>query len=153
TPREKIRARYFPNVPLRTHEGKTVRFYDDLIKGKIVTINVMYATCEGVCPSITANLVRVQRLLGKRVGRDVFMYSITLKPEEDTPKALKEYVQMHGIGPGWTYLTGNTDDVERLRQTLGFTNPNPDVDKDASQHIGNLRYGNEPLMLWAACPG
>jgi protein SCO1 len=151
--RDKIRQRYFPDVVLYTHEGKRVRFYEDLIKGKIVTINVMYATCKGVCPGITANLVKVQRLLGKRVGREVFMYSITLEPERDTPQVLKNYAKMHGVGPGWTYLTGKPEDIELLRRKLGFTNPNPQVDKDTSQHIGNLRYGNEPLMLWAACPG
>ena len=151
--REKIKQRYFPDVVLYTHEGKRVRFYEDLIKGKIVTINVMYATCKGVCPGITANLVKVQRLLGKRVGREVFMYSITLEPERDTPEVLNNYVKNYGIGPGWTYLTGKAEDIELLRRKLGFTNPNPQVDKDTSQHIGNLRYGNEPLMLWAACPG
>jgi protein SCO1/2 len=153
TPRERIQQRYFPNVSLRTHEGRSVRFYDDLIKGKTVTLNVMYASCEGVCPAITMNLVRVQRLLGDRVGRDMFMYSITLKPEEDTPDVLKDYVRMHDIGRGWTFLTGTRDDIERLRRSLGFTNPNPALDQDASQHIGNVRYGNEPQMLWAACPG
>jgi len=152
TPRERIRARYFPNVPLRTHDGKAVRFYDDLIKGRIVTINVMYATCEGICPSITANLVKVQKLLGTRVGRDIFMYSITIKPKEDTPSVLRDYITTHGIGPGWTYVTGEADDVELLRRKLGFTNPNPKLDQDTSQHIGIVRYGNEPLMLWAACP-
>src|SRR5713226_6475300 len=91
TSREMIRERYFPNVSLRTHDGKEVRFYDDLIKNKIVTINFMYAVCEGVCPLITSNLVEVQKLLVPRVGRDIFMYSITLKPEQDTPRALKEY--------------------------------------------------------------
>src|SRR5437870_6607051 len=54
--REVIRERYFPNVVLRTHENKRVRFYDDLIKNKIVAINFMYAHCEGVCPRITSNL-------------------------------------------------------------------------------------------------
>src|SRR5262245_56329635 len=68
SPRELIRERYFPNVALTTHEGKKVRFYDDLIKDKIVTINFMYADCEGVCPGITANLVKVQRALVERVG-------------------------------------------------------------------------------------
>ena len=153
TAREKIRQRHFPDVVLYTHEGKRVRFYEDLIKGRIVTINVMYATCKGVCPGITANLVKVQKLLGNRVGREVFMYSLTLEPEHDTPRVLKDYMKMHRVGPGWTYLTGKPEDVELLRQKLGFTNPNPQVDKDTSQHIGNLRYGNEPLMLWAACPG
>jgi len=151
--RERIRQRYFPNVTLRTQDNKQVHFYDDLIKGKIVTINFFYANCEGVCPLITANLVKVQRLLGERVGRNIFMNSISLKPEEDTPAMLKEYEQMHRIGPGWKLLTGKPDDIELLRRSLGFTNPNPVIDKDKSQHIGNVRYGNEPLMLWAACPG
>lgn len=151
--RERIRQQHFPNVTLLTHEGKPVKFYDNLIKGKIVMINVMYVTCEGVCPGITANLVKVQKMLGNRVGKDVFMYSITLKPEQDTPLELKNYKQMHGIGPGWTLLTGKPADVELLRQKLGFTTPNPVIDKDTSQHIGNIRYGNEPMMLWGACPG
>jgi len=142
-----------PNVPLFTQDGKRVRFYDDLIKNKIVTLNVFYGNCEGVCPAITANLVKVQKLLGARVGRDIFMYSMTLKPEEDDVKALKMYQEMHGIGPGWTLLTGKPDDCELLRRSLGFTYPNKLIDKDKSQHIGNVRYGNEPLMLWAACPG
>src|SRR5882724_7870803 len=85
TSRELTQARYFPNVELTTHEGKKVRFYDDLIKDKIVVINFMYAQCEGICPGITANLVKVQKILEDRVGRDIFMYSITLKPEEDSP--------------------------------------------------------------------
>src|SRR3989449_3130277 len=84
SPRPGPRAGYFPNVLLRTHENKTVRFYDDLVKGKIVLINFMYAKCEGLCPRQTANLVQVQQALGKHVGRDIFMYSITLKPEQDS---------------------------------------------------------------------
>ena len=151
--REMIRDRYFPNVVLTTHEGKKVRFYDDLIKDKIVLINCMYAKCDGVCPGITANLVRVQRALGARVGRDIFIYSISLKPEEDTPMMLRHYAQMHHVGPGWLFLTGNPADIELLRRRLGFTNPDPKLDADKTQHIGMVRYGNEPLQLWAACPG
>jgi protein SCO1/2 len=151
--REVIRDRYFPNVALTTHEGRNVRFYDDLIKDKVVTITFMYATCQGVCPLITENLLQVQKLLGPRVGRDIFMYSITLKPKEDTPEVLANYVRMHGVKPGWTFLTGKPGDVELLRRKLGFTNPDPTLDRDKSQHIGNVRYGNEARQLWAACPG
>ena len=153
SPRDAIRNRHFPNVALITHEGKKVKFYDDLIKDKIVIINMMYATCEGVCPRITANLQQVQKLLGDRVGRDIFFYSITLKPEKDTPKVLKEHVAMHKIKPGWLFLTGSPADIETLRRKLGFVDPDPKVDADKSNHIGNVRYGNEALMLWAACPG
>jgi protein SCO1/2 len=151
-PRDAIRARYFPNVVLRTHENRTVRFYDDLIKDKVVILNFMYARCDGVCPSITANLVKVQRLLGDRIGRGIFMYSITLKAEQDTPGALAEYVAMHDIGPGWLFLTGDPADVELLRRKLGFVNPDPALDADSAEHIGNIRYGNERRQLWGACP-
>jgi len=151
--REKIRRRYFPDVVLRTQDNKKVRFYEDLIKDKIVTINFFYAKCDGVCPGITANLVKVQKLLGDRVGREIFMYSISLKPDEDKPAALKEYAEMYEAKPGWQFLTGHPEDIELVRRSIGFTNPDPKLDKDKSQHIGNIRYGNEPLMLWAACPG
>ena len=151
--RETIRARYFPNVALTTHQGRRVRFYDDLIKDKIVVINWMYADCEGVCPLITANLVKVQKLLGDRVGRDLFIYSLTLKPHEDTPTQLEAYAAMHHVGPGWLFLTGAPADLELLRHTLGFADIDPAVDRDTTRHSGVLRFGNEPLALWATADG
>ena len=151
--RESARRRYFPNLSLRTQDDKEVRFYDDLIKGKIVTINFFYSKCEDVCPIVTSNLVKVQELLGDQVGRQVFMYSFSLKPKEDTPKAMKEYAEMHGVKPGWTFLTGKPEDLELLRRKLGFTTPDLRADKDVTNHTGNIRYGNEPFMLWGACPG
>ena len=58
TPRERLAERSFPNVTLTTHEGKKVKFYDDLLKDKIVIINFMYVKCDGKCPGTTANLVQ-----------------------------------------------------------------------------------------------
>jgi protein SCO1 len=144
---------HLPNVPLLTHEGKRVLFYDDLIKDKVVTINFFYAKCDEICPMVTANLAKVQKLLGNQVGRQIFMYSITLKPEEDTVDAISEYREMFNARPGWTFFTGKPGDIESIRRGIGFTYPEPALDKDKTQHIGNVRYGNEPLMLWAACPG
>lgn len=151
--REKLQARYFPNFELTTHEGKKVRFYDDLVKDKIVVINFMYAKCEGICVPITQNLKRVQKLLGKRVGQEIFFYSITLKPEEDTPDKLKHFVHMHKIKPGWTFLTGKPEEVNTLRRKLGFSDSKPALDKDLTNHIGMIRYGNEARQWWAMCPG
>jgi protein SCO1/2 len=153
TPREKLAARSFPNVVLTTHEGRKVRFYDDLVRDKIVLINFMYVRCEGICPGTTANLVKVQKLLGDRMGKDIFMYSITLKPEEDTPETLNRYAKAYKVGPGWEFLTGTPADVELLRRKLGFIDRDPARDADKSNHIGMLRWGNEPLTLWAGCPG
>ncbi len=153
SPRERFRQLHFPNVTLTTHEGKAVRFYDDLLKDKVVTINLMYTSCAEVCPVTTAHLVKVQKLLGEQVGRDIFMYSLTIDPNHDTPAALKNYAEKFHVGPGWLFLTGKDDHLELLRRKLGFVDPNPEVDKDRANHIGTLEYGNEPLMLWGACPG
>ncbi len=151
--RERIRQRYFPNLVLTTHEGKEVKFYDDLVKDKIVIFNMMYAKCDGVCMPITRNLLQVQKLLGSRVGKDIFMYSFTLKPEEDTVKALKHYAHMHKVRPGWSFITGSVADMELIRRKLGYVDPDPEVDKDKSNHIGVIKYGNEPFERWGGCPG
>jgi len=152
-PRELIRRHYFPDVTLTTHEGKRVRLYEDLIKDRCVTFNFMYTHCQGICSPVTTNLLRVQSILSDRVGRDIFMYSFTLKPEEDTPEVLGEYVKLRKIGPGWTFLTGTPRDLELVRRRLGFTDPDPKRDADRSNHTGMVRYGNEGLQLWAAFPG
>ncbi len=142
----------FPNVPLITHEGKVVRFYDDLIKNKTVMINFMYASCMDICPGMTANLKQVHKEFGDRIGRDIFMYSITLQPEHDTEAVLKSYAQVFKTGPGWTFLTGRKSDIEELRQHLGFSLSDPLLDKDKTQHIGVVKYGIESLERWGTCP-
>ncbi len=69
----------FPNVPLISHWGQKVNFYDDLIYDKTVLFNFFMIDClDGVCPTATANMRKVQDLLGGRMGRDIFFYSITL---------------------------------------------------------------------------
>jgi len=152
-PREAIRARYFPNYTLVDQNGVEVRLYDDLIRDKVMLLNFVYTSCNRICPLVTDNLVRVQRLLGSRVGRDVFMYSFTLDPKTDRPPVLKEFARKHRVGPGWSFLTGKPEELEQLRRRLGFTDPDPERDQDLENHIGNVRYGNEARQLWGACPG
>lgn len=151
--RRRLQQLHLPNVPLVTHEGKRVMFYDDLIKGKAVSLNFFFAKCDEICPTVTANLARVQKMLGSDVGTKLFMYSFTLKPEEDDVSVIRHYREMYKAKPGWTFLTGKPEDMEKIRKGIGFTYPDPAIDKDKTQHIGNVRYGNEPLMLWGACPG
>jgi protein SCO1/2 len=139
---------YFSNATLTTHEGAKVRFYDDLIRGKTVAFNMMYATCGGICPVATGNLLRVQQLLGERAGSRVHMYSITLLPEHDTPQVLREYVRAHGIGQGWLFLTGRAHDIDQVRYRLGFFDPDPRVDADRSTHTGMVRIGNDASQRW-----
>ena len=151
--RERIQRLHLPNLPLITHEGKKVLFYDDLVKDKAVSLNFFFTKCDEICPMVMANLAKVQKLLGDDVGTKIFMYSFTLKPEEDDVKAIRHYRESLNAKPGWTFLTGKPEDMEQIRRGIGFTYPDPAIDKDKTQHIGNVRYGNEPLMLWGACPG
>jgi len=151
-PRKMYGASYFSNLTLTTHEGRKVRFYDDLIRNKLVAFNMMYVRCEDTCPLTTANLVRVQKLLGERVGRDVFMYSLTLQPHVDKPADLRKYVEAMGVQTGWLFLTGAPEDMLRVRKRLGFTDPNPKVDRRLSSHTGMLRIGNDTYDRWGMAP-
>ncbi|GLZ88671.1 hypothetical protein Pres01_47220 [Metapseudomonas resinovorans] len=142
----------FPNPTLFTHQGRKVEFYRDLLRGKVVVLNMMYASCGRNCPTATANLRKVQQMLGDRVGRDIFMYSITLQPELDQPRHLQEYVDKFHIGPGWEYLTGDPQDILELRYALGFYDVDPIVDGNQLTHTGMVRIGNEPIGRWTMAP-
>jgi protein SCO1 len=141
-----------PDVEMTTQSNERVRFYSDCVRGKTVLVNVMYTRCNGSCPGNTANLVKVQELLGDRVGKDVFFVSISLDPENDGPAELRSYAEAHGVKPGWRFLTGSKADVERLRRRLGFWDPDPAVDRDKSQHAGLVVFGNDRRGWWAALP-
>jgi protein SCO1 len=142
------RAR-FANVLLRTHEGAAVRFYDDLLKDKTVLIQFMYTHCTERCPMTTARLAEVQQLLGARVGTEIFMYSITVDPEHDTPAVLRAYARMARARPGWLFLTGDARDVLRLRANFG---DDPALAFGSSNHLNLISYGVEPLERWGGFP-
>lgn len=146
------RAQYFPNVELVSHRGETLRFYDDLVRGRTVLINFMYTRCEENCPAQSFNLSVVQDLLGERLGRDVFMHSISIRPEEDGVAELAQFARRYQPREGWNYLTGRKADIEVLRRKLGFWDPDPVLDSGKTRHTGLFRYGNERYDRWAACP-
>ena len=135
---------YFPNVPLTTHEGKEVRFFDDLIKDKVVAINFIYTSCPDTCPLETAQLVRVQKLMGDRMGKDVFFYSISIDPKNDTPEVLKEYRER--FGAKWTFLTGDKKDIIRLRKKLGLYIP--EIQDGSNNHNVSMIIGNQATGRW-----
>ena len=137
---------YFPNVTLTTHNGTTVHFYDDVLKGKIVAIYLMYTSCQYMCPLETARLVQVQKLLGDRVGKDIFFYGLSIDPKHDTPAVLKQYAEKFHVGPGWTFLTGKPADIELISRKLGlYSDPDP-ANKDG--HTPWVLLGNEPAGQW-----
>jgi len=139
-------ADYFPNVPLITQDGKTVRFYDDLLKGKTVAIELIYTHCVDSCPLETARLVQAQKVLGDRVGKDIFFYSITIDPKRDTPAVLKAYAEKYHVGPGWLFLTGKQADIDLISKKLGLYSDPDSGNRDG--HATQLLVGNVPNGQW-----
>lgn len=140
----------FPSVVLLNQDGKKIRFYDDLIRGDhTVVINFMYAQCRDICPMTTANLARVQELLGERLGREVRLASISIDPVRDSPAVLKGYADTFGARAGWQFLTGRPNDIDQIRRRLGVYERDPAKDRDKSQHTGMLVYGNQARGRWS----
>ncbi len=137
-------ADYFPNLPVVTQDGKTLNFYDDVIKGKIVLISFIYTNCPDICPlTTTARITQVEDKLGDMVGRDIFFISMTVDPERDTPERLKEFATAFGVGPGWLFLTGKPEDIRAINSKLG------DKSRKLSEHRNEIVLGNDATGEWA----
>jgi len=137
-------ASYFTNLPLVTQDGETVALYDDLMKDRIVVFNFIYTDCNDLCSFTTARMVQIADWLGDRVGRDIFIYSISLDPVNDTPERLKTFATGFGIAPGsgWTFLTGNPADIDVIRFKLG------ERGDDLYDHRSDMLIGNVRLDVW-----
>src|SRR5258706_1743354 len=133
---------YFPNLPVVAQDGKTLNFYDDVIKGKIVVVSFIYTNCPDICPLTTARISQVEDKLGGIVGRDIFLISMTVDPVRDTPARLKEFSQAFGAGPGWLFLTGSPQDIKLINNRLG------DRSRMLSEHRNETILGNHPTREW-----
>jgi protein SCO1 len=143
--RERLRQRRSPNVALLDHNGRTVRFYDDVMKGRLVLLNVMYSVCSNVCTPATRNLMEARRLLGSE-AKEVQFVSMTLTPLSDTPEALRAYKKLHGLPANWTFLTGTLENVETAQRALGFISDD-DTD-DLLSHSAMARLCDERHLRW-----
>ena len=133
---------YFTDVALINQNGERMRFYSDLLKGKVVIINSFFGTCQGVCLPMNRNLEKIQEALGDRVEKDVHIISISVDPVVDTPASLKEYAKKLHARPGWYFLTGDKQNVEFALNKIGH------FVTDKQDHLNILIIGNERTGLW-----
>ena len=139
---------YFPNFELTAHTGETLKFFDDVIEGKVVAVNFIFTSCKDVCPMETARMASVYQILGDRVGSDVFFYSITIDPENDTVDVLRDYAERFGVnGDNWKFLTGNKEEIDIIRDKFGLFG-DPEEEQDLSNHNINLMLGNQATGQW-----
>jgi len=135
---------YFPNVSLTTETGKQVKFYDDVLKGKVLVVNFMFTKCGDVCPLDTAQLKKVSEILGDKMGKSIFFYSVSVDPANDTPAAMAEFKEKYQIGKGWTFLTGKLEDVTLIQQKFGLEPANG----TPRAHSTTIILANEPSGQW-----
>ncbi len=133
---------YFTDLPLVTQHGKEVRFYSDVLEGRVVLISGFYINCKTICPRQNLILSRVQKMLGERLGTDAFIVSVTVDPRRDTPDKVKEYAGAFRAGPGWTFLTGKPENVDWVNYRLG------QYLEDPERHRGVYVIGNLKTGLW-----
>jgi protein SCO1/2 len=131
-----------PDVPVLDQDGQARRFYTDLVKGRVVIANFVFTTCTTICPPMGANFARLQKLLGDRAGRDVFLISVSVDPTTDTPERLKAWSQKFGAGPGWTLVTGGREEITRLLKALGVYTPN------ITEHTPLALLGDDARQQW-----
>ena len=139
--------KYFTDVELLDQDGRKVRFYSDILKGKTVIINAFFTSCTSVCPPMNRNMEKVQDAFGDRVVRDVFLVSISVDPATDTPPRLKEYAQRFHAKPGWTFLTGKKENVDWALYKVG------QYVEAKDDHTTVIIVGNEATGLWKKALG
>lgn len=134
---------YMPNLPVLDQDGHQYAFYDDLIKNKKVIINFIYTSCSAICPLTTSRMALLQQRLGEAVGRDYFMYSISIDPFHDGPAELKHYAEAFNVRPGWKFLTGKPEDIEQIRNKLG------ERSKVLADHKQEVLLGDDANGSWS----
>ena len=107
-----------PNFALTNQDGTRVTLSE--LRGRVVAITFIYASCADTCPLLTAKMARVQARLGPDFGPRVFFVSITVDPERDTPEVLKRYAEAHGATTaGWAFVTGSPDEIRAVARRYG----------------------------------
>lgn len=135
------------DAPLVDQDGTQARFRTDVIADRIVVVDFVYTTCATVCPVLSSVFARVQHRLGERLGRDLWLVSVSLDPVRDTPARLKGYAARYGAGPHWKWLTGKQEDVEQVLKGLGAYTPN------FSAHVPMVLVGDARSGSWTRLNG
>ena len=141
-------VKFLPDLALLDQDNHQVRFYSDLIKGRNVLISFFYTTCSNTCLRQGKVLSDLQNELGHRLGRDIFLISVTMDPETDTPQRLKTWGEQHGRRKGWILVTGRTAEMEKL---VGHLTGNPLGRLET--HAPFIYLGNDKKNHWIATYG
>jgi len=141
------RKMVIPDVEVLDQHGNQLHFYSDLIKGKTVAINFIFTNCTTICPPLAATFARVQKEMGDKVGRDVHFISISVDPLTDTPERLKAWGAKFKAGAGWTFVTGDKQEINKLLNALGASVARRE------EHSPTVIVGNDLKDVWTRTYG
>ncbi|HEY0763587.1 MAG TPA: SCO family protein [Pyrinomonadaceae bacterium] len=147
TPASSSKTPKIPDVEVLDQDGNVRHFYTDLIKGKTVAINFIFTNCTTICPPLGATFARVQKELGFKVGSDVHFISVSVDPLTDTPERLKAWGAKFKAGAGWTFVTGNKPEIDRLLLALGASAARRE------DHTPSVIVGNDAKDVWTRTYG
>ena len=136
-----------PDVAVLDQHGNKLHFYSDLVKDKTVAINFIFTNCTTICPPLAATFARLQKEMGERIGKDVHLISISVDPVTDTPERLKAWGAKFKAGPGWTFVTGEKQEMDKLLNALGAA-----VSK-REDHTPAMIIGNDSKGVWTRTYG
>jgi protein SCO1 len=143
---ERARA-YFTNLELVDQDGNTLRFFDDVLKDRVVVINFIFTNCDGACPLMTHKLTEVRDRLEGVLGNPVWFVSLSVDPERDTPAAMKAFARTHGADhEGWLFLTGARENLEDITKKLG------QYTEYVEAHSTMMLAGNVNAAHWIKIP-
>ena len=138
---------YFTNLEVIDQDGRKLKFYDDVLKDKVVAINFIFTNCQGACPLMTRHLTLVRDLLGPEVGNEIHFVSMSIDPLRDTPAAMKEFAQTHDADQDyWRFVTGDPENLEYIVKKLG------QYTEDVEAHSTLLLAANVRTAHWTKIP-
>jgi len=148
-----------PDVALLTQDGDKVNLNAFMKKDKTVLVDFIFSTCSTICPLLSAGFAHFQGQLGPQ-RENVQLVSFTIDPEYDTPAILDEYSERYGAEKGWTFLTGDIEDIVKVMHAFDAYVPNKmshypltflrAPNKDEWIRINGLMSGSELMKEYKA---
>ena len=137
-----------PDIEVVNQAGEHVRFNSGVVKDRVAVITSFFTSCTAFCPMTQERLARLAKRLHERMGKDVVFVSVSVDPANDTAAAMKAWGKKHKIGPGWTLVSGQTENVESLLKSLGLF---VDIQRHQSMLIiGNQKQGWVRVSSWSS---
>ena len=91
-------------------QDSTVVYFPDDFEGEYLVMGFIYTNCPDICPLITQNLLKAQQELNNPA--DVHFAALSFDPQRDTPSVLKKYAEAFKAGDNFSFLTGDTTQVQ-----------------------------------------